>query len=275
MRCAFNASSRTLLTLDRIFDGHYFFFQSEIWFFRRLHATKMNDVENKLLRKGSATPTMKELFAAMVEVDLTRDAAEIMRYIMLLLAYGYCSSPAGVEEQLRRRHFNTRLIACPFERDALPANTRCVNPFQLDANWRDDAPETQRHQCAFYLALNLEGAESAAREQTAYGCASEKDNYNRLRSDCGFLMMPANNTHALLEFAGEVQAADDRAALLAQTPTCVTCGRFPTNVCLLQPLNCCERTMVCDEQCWIAHMEDEHPEVPLEEADSENEEEEQ
>lgn len=233
----------------------------------------MNENDEKVADQKS-TPTAQELYEAMAEVDMTRDAAEIMRNIMLLLTFGYSASPAAIEEQFRQRGFNSRLIACPFDREALPGNVLCVNPFQLGVDWRPDDRRhvggaefgnSKAHQCGFYLSLNLEGEESAAKEYRARGCESEKDNFARLRSDCGFLMTNGtqNWQRSMLQYGGEIQAADDRAALLANTPTCTTCGRFPTAVCELRPLNCCSDQFVCDSACWQEHMEEEHPDVPL------------
>lgn len=215
-------------------------------------------------KKRSASSDKEEIFRALCKADALRDANELMRLCIMLLFYGHCSSLAAVEEKFRQLSLNAHLIAVPFDALSLPRGVVCTNPFRIESSER-----VASRNCAFRASLNLEGERAALVECEQHGADSFVDNLNRLRGDCGFLMMKSSNDaqqtwrSAISEFAGHVQRADDRATLVTGLDSCKTCGRFQTSVTELRPLQCCADSVVCSEQCWAAHIEQEHTEVAV------------
>lgn len=212
----------------------------------------------------AALETREDILKALCDSDALRDANEIMRLAVLLLTRGHCASLAAVEDIFRRLALNARLVACPFRPDAVPSGVACQNPFCVGAS--SNQSQSTRN-CAFFVSLNLEGEQAAARECAEHGCQDERDNVNRLRGDCGFLVLQCaqNNGNAweraLLSYGGDVQRADERATLLTGVSMCKTCGRFATHVRELRELGCCSNALVCSERCWASHVQEEHADV--------------
>lgn len=229
------------------------------------------------------TLSKEEILRALCDADALRDANELMRLCILMLHYGHCSSLAAVEEHFRWLRLNARLIAVPFDKSAVPSGVVCRNPFRLDnrATSSDlfsdsagsalggDLSTAADQNCAFCALLSVEGEQAARNECEQIGAETEETNMNRLRGDCGFLVLPTgHNTQQswrkmLESFAGDVQRADERATFVSGVRSCAACGRFQTQNTELRPLACCDDQMVCSEQCWIAHIEQDHSEVAI------------
>lgn len=213
------------------------------------------------------------MWADVERADRACDAAEIARLLPLLLARDdRIESLAHIEQYFRAENYNARLVAAALvpslsmqqqkrfksldPRRALPASQALASSSSL----------------AYYVSVNVEGAESSAREQRAHGTTSEQMNRERLRHQCGFLVLDDDvtslfrekTTHSgdtmVIQFGSnlQVQTFQSLSSTQGAARICCSCRRLGNAAIELRSLDCCRQEWCCSTACYELHVDAVH-----------------
>lgn len=239
-------------------------------------------------RANSAHEQVTSMWNDIVRADQACDAAEIARLLPLLLARDdRIESLAHVEQYFRAENYNARLVAATLSPQLLARRFKSLDPRRPTASAGASAAASTST-LAYYVSVNVEGAESAAREQRAHGATSEQANRERLAHHCGFLVLEGDATSLLLD-RDDINDTPEKKEAIIQFGTdqqvqtfqslaggirvrhsaglvCCACRRLGNSAIELRPLTCCStlcdgttaRVWCCSHACFERHVESVH-----------------